>query len=526
MSHLNNQNKFEKQLKEQFDSFVAKPNEAIWENIAQNLPADNFEKNIASKLNDLKVEPSERVWLTIEKHLPQIAKYSKNLVYLWTFAVLSIGLITGIFISKLTIETSQNKALTHPKAFVWFDTVQQNKQLVFENTPVLVPTLPAKTSLRENLTETNKVLINLEKSNIAVVNSNTQKSKPTAIVASNGILVNMQNTDSNYVIYNTKNISANKSGNISNNIVENNIATAKNNESTNGVLKEISAANKPKQVNLSTSSEPNNNSKDEMPTKVDSAVNLPKVQTTNTNQASENDYTGATLKRDKLTIIVYAGMGFSFMRYTEGTDRTNSGASLSLREKTERTESEISGGFLIGYDFSKRITLSSGIVMANFKQTMNFDRDTAKMPTGNYEGNLIYYNDTIFDGNNNSKALKYSYTEIPFFITYKIFESPKFEFAAQTGLGIGFLTGINTYVIAQNNIGVYEITNKDDFPAFKNTLFFTFQPQFTYNLSVSGTSIGFMPIIKTSLTNIVSDDKWLKQYPYNMSFNFFLRKRF
>jgi hypothetical protein len=235
---------------------------------------------------------------------------------------------------------------------------------------------------------------------------------------------------------------------------------------------------------------------------------------------------GPSLKREKLTIIAYAGMGYSFMRYAEGTDKTNSAANINLREKTEKTESEISGGFLIGYDISKRITLSSGIIMANFKQTMSFNIDSAKNVMGNYEENLIYRNDTITAGNNNVKSLKYSYTEIPIFVTYKILETPKFELAAQTGLGIGFLTGINTYIVAQNNVGVYEINNKNDYPAFKNTLFFTFQPQFTYNLSAPGVSVGFMPIIKTSLTNIVSDEKLLKQYPYNMSFNLFLRKRF
>ena len=125
-----------------------------------------------------------------------------------------------------------------------------------------------------------------------------------------------------------------------------------------------------------------------------------------------------------------------------------------------------------------------------------------------------------------STSLKYSFTEIPLFITYKATETQNFELAFQTGLGIGFVTGINTYIINTNNIGVYEVTNKDDFPAFKNTLFFSFQPQFTYNLNSPGVSIGLMPIIKTSITNIVNDENWLKQYPYNMSVNVFLRKRF
>ena len=214
------------------------------------------------------------------------------------------------------------------------------------------------------------------------------------------------------------------------------------------------------------------------------------------------------------------------MRYGAGNDKGNSTTNQLLREKTENSESEITGGFLIGYDLTKRFTISSGLILANFKQAMNFSKEKAKNPTGNFEENLIYFNDTITTGNTNSTTLKYSFTEIPLLITYKALENQKIELALQTGLGIGFVTGINTYIINTNNIGVYEVTNKDDFPAFKNTLFFSFQPQFTYNLNSPGVSVGLMPIIKTSLTNIVNDENWLKQYPYNMSFNLFLRKRF
>ncbi len=545
MNHLNNQDKFEKQLKEQFDSFEAKPNEALWDNIAQNLPADNFEKSIAAKLNTLQVEPSEGIWLAIEKHLPQISKYSKKLVYLWTFAVLTVGVIVGIFINKFTTEISQNDTLTHPKAFVWLDSTaigngnsnssasllantNNSKQQLALNTKkaenkAVAPTLQSLKIQKNN----NKNSISSEP-NIQSINNRTKNNSSTkpiiasAIVSSPAIIGSSVNNNVNNPIakndgMNDNAINSNNGGSNNNN----NTAIAKNDEPINTVVGE---QNKPKPVKAIEITEPE--TKIETPAKVDSSTNTPNVKTTNAQQASENDYMGPSLKREKLTIIAYAGMGYSFMRYAEGTDKTNSAANINLREKTESTESEISGGFLVGYDITKRITLSSGIIMANFKQTMSFNLDTAKNIMGNYEENLIYRNDSITAGNNFVKSLKYSYTEIPIYVTYKIVETPKFELAAQTGLGIGFLTGINTYIIAQNNVGVYEISNKNDYPAFKNTLFFTFQPQFTYNLSAPGVSIGFMPVIKTSLTNIVSDEKWLKQYPYNMSFNLFLRKRF
>ena len=540
MNHLNNQDKFEKQLKEQFDSFEAKPNEALWDNIAQNLPADNFEKSIAAKLNTLQVEPSEGIWLAIEKHLPQISKYSKKLVYIWTFAVLTVGVIAGIFINKFTTEISQNDTLTHPKAFVWLDSAVIDNENLISSAGLLANTnnrnnkqqLALNNEKAENkgdAAELQNTSNHVNTKSLTSTKPTTQNSsnqtnainsaKPiiatTSLPAANGSSVN--NMVNNSI---AKNDGLNNNASNSNNGgSNNNNAIAKNDDQVNIGANE---QNKPKTVKAIDKTE----IKAEAPSKVDSAINIPNVKTTNAQQASENDYMGPSLKREKLTIIAYAGMGYSFMRYAEGTDKANSAANINLREKTESTESEISGGFLVGYDINKRITLSSGIIMANFKQIMNFDRDIAKQQMGNYEENLIYYNDTILAGSNNSKSLKYSFTEIPIYVTYKILETPKFELAAQTGLGIGFLTGINTYVIAQNNVGVYEISNKNDYPAFKNTLFFTFQPQFTYNLSAPGVSIGFMPVIKTSLTNIVSDEKWLKQYPYNMRFNLFLRKRF
>jgi hypothetical protein len=542
MNHLNNQNKFEQKLKEQFDNFEAKPNEALWENIAQNIPSDNFEKTLATKLNTLKYEPNESIWLAIEKRLPFIVQVNKKLIYLWTFVVLSFGVFAGILINKLVSDSKLSDALSHPKAFVWLESNElpinreaiSNKKLAISH-PELVEGSKIGNATNENEnqalnsskipnnllfqnTTSQKVKVNNRAKNnhhsnsVAVTQPPILVNKITAqnsVVTVEGLMTTGTIVSANLPLQNKMNIEPENPPII----VSNNVPTNIEN-STNIATKPLPEPNKDsvaENTNL---------------TKTEKIVATPKNTNVLAQQVSDENYTGPSLKKEKLTIIAYAGLGYSYMRYAAGNEKGNSKTNQLLREQTESSESEITGGFLIGYDLTKRFTISSGLILANFKQTMNFSKEKAKNPTSNFEENLIYFNDTITTGNTNSTTLKYSFTEIPLFITYKAIETQKFELALQTGLGIGFVTGINTYIINTNNIGVYEVTNKDDFPAFKNTLFFSFQPQFTYNLNSPGVSIGLMPIIKTSLTNIVNDENWLKQYPYNMSVNVFLRKRF
>lgn len=542
MNHLNNQNKFEQKLKEQFDNFEAKPNEALWENIAQNIPSDNFEKTLATKLNTLKYEPNESIWLAIEKRLPFIVQVNKKLIYLWTFVVLSFGVFAGILINKLVSVSKLSDALSHPKAFVWLESNElpinreaiSNKKLAISH-PELVEGSKIGNATNENEnhalnsskipnnllfqnTTSQKVKVNNRAKNnhhsnsVAVTQPPILVNKITAqnsVVTVEGLMTTGTIVSANLPLQNKMNIEPENPPII----VSNNVPTNIEN-STNIATKPLPEPNKDsvaENTNL---------------TKTEKIVATPKNTNVLAQQVSDENYTGPSLKKEKLTIIAYAGLGYSYMRYAAGNEKGNSTTNQLLREQTESSESEITGGFLIGYDLTKRFTISSGLILANFKQTMNFSKEKAKNPTSNFEENLIYFNDTITTGNTNSTTLKYSFTEIPLFITYKAIETQKFELALQTGLGIGFVTGINTYIINTNNIGVYEVTNKDDFPAFKNTLFFSFQPQFTYNLNSPGVSIGLMPIIKTSLTNIVNDENWLKQYPYNMSINVFLRKRF
>ena len=82
MNRLKNQNNFEQKLKDQFDNFEAKPNEGLWDIIAQNLQEDGFEKEIAGKLNSLEATPNKSVWIAIEKKLPYIiTQTNRKLIY-------------------------------------------------------------------------------------------------------------------------------------------------------------------------------------------------------------------------------------------------------------------------------------------------------------------------------------------------------------------------------------------------------------------------------------------------------------
>ena len=478
----------------------------------------------------------------------------KKLIYLWTFVVLSFGVFAGFFINKMMNSSNTSGAMSHPKAFVWLERKSEMRneigELRIEKSELAIskeqlanshPEIAEGNSKQnENVTteiENHAINSNNTTNNLLAQNVTAEKVKVhhqaknnrhanSFVVTQSPILVNQviaQNTVG--VVDGLPLAGAIVSANLPIQNKVNNEAANSSSINGNNITPEVENLSK---IDTKPLPVPTKDSAIETAplAKVDSLITSPKNKAVLAQQVSDENYTGASLKKEKLTIIAYGGLGYSFMRYDAGNDQVNSATNQKLREQTESTESEITGGFLVGYDLTKRFTISSGLILANFKQTMNFSKETAKNPMGNYEENLRYFNDTITVGNTNYTSLKYSFTEIPFFITYKALETQKFELAFQTGLGIGFVTGINTYIINTNNIGVYEVTNKDDFPAFKNTLFFSFQPQFTYNLNSPGVSVGIMPIIKTSLTNIVSDENWLKQYPYNMSMNVFLRKRF
>ena len=515
---MKNQDKFEKEIKAQFVNFEPKPNEGLWDNIAQNIPSDNFEKNIAQKLTTLQFEPSKGIWIAIEKNLPQILKFNKKIIYLWTIVVLFTGVIAGIFINKFTTETAKNSRLTHPKAFVW---LENNGELIIDKKQFAINN-DQKNNNYQSLSGKNK--INNDKVSLGTKTKIADK-KLNKLLAE-------------YPITKKVNVGKHHQNNDLKNILEKPLINNNVTESKLIVI-DIQKPDNNNKENKANTEKPNTNNElpivlkepdviplieeNKKPEEISQSKATPTLLPETKQQiATEADYKGATLKQEKLTIIAYAGVGNSYMIYSGDNFKTN----IKLRENTEKTEINITGGFVFGYDITKRITLSSGLILSNFKQTLNYNKELAKTPLGNYEKNLLFYNDTISVGNNNSSSLNYSFTEIPFFVTYKIFENKKIELALQSGLGIGFLTGINTFIINENNIGIYEISNKNDFPNFKNTVFFSFQPQFNYNLNSPGVSVGLMPIFKTSIVSIVDNENWVKQYPYNLSVNLFLRKRF
>ena len=537
MNRLKNQNNFEQKLKDQFDNFEAKPNEGLWDIIAQNLQEDGFEKEIAGKLNSLEATPNKSVWIAIEKKLPYIiTQTNRKLIYLWTSIVLLFGLFLGYLTSQYVQKNSAtNSALSHPEAFVWLE----SKKITASNeNPFTANDANAILKENETIPSDEKTIANVQnKPDYKQENSNktappthlmTQGAgydKSTASKTETNVLGNSNNEP--LIVANTK--------------LDNKETVSKENSAVNQLNNNKTNSAKDPIVNLSAPTSDLRDSVIASKTNIDSSAvasiaiqkpdsiaNDKSIVNAKTDQASENDYTGASLKRERLTILAFAGLAFGNMRYAEGNNSTNAAANINLREKTERSASDINGGFLIGYDLTKRFTISSGVILANFKQTLSYGTAT---PKNVYQGkggeNFQHVTDTIVTGNTYTAELKYSYTEIPLFITYKIFENKNFEASLQSGIGLGIITGVNTYIISTDNIGIYEVNKPDDFPTIRNTLFFTFQPQILYNIPSSiGSAIGIMPTVKTSFTNIIGDENWLKQYPYSFGLNIFLRKRF
>jgi hypothetical protein len=491
MSRLKNKDNFEQKLREQFENFEATPNEALWKNIDQNLPQDLFEQKVAGKLSDLKFEPSKLVWKRIEKNLPVINKISKRLVYLWTITVLSIGVFIGYFLFRgFSNQENTDNTLIHPKAFVWLmDSCEvANENVFLTETQKAIKNKKSKSRFHENNQIHENTRMRMVERVKNLVRKPSQISNETALASV--FVGNYENSNTigyiNSKLLKQQSLAENMNSPIFTDTL---------------ILVKTSPSNTP-----------------------DSAESTKQNKTNTNNLVSESNYLGPSLKKEKLTITAYAGLGSSFMHYQSSTDEQK--MYVSVREGTEKVVWSVTGGFLFGYDVSKRVTISSGIVLANFKQTMNYDLTPAKEINLSTEPHLILPTDSVISGSGNVSELNYSFTEIPIFVTYKLLETQKFEIALQSGIGVGFLTGVNTYIIGNKNVGVYEINNKNDYPTFKNTLFFSFQPQFCYNTNAPGVSIGLMPIFKSSFVNIVNDENWIKQYPYNLSFNIFIRKRF
>lgn len=201
---------------------------------------------------------------------------------------------------------------------------------------------------------------------------------------------------------------------------------------------------------------------------------------------------------------------------------------VALRNMLETPQIDWSGQFLVDYRLNDRWNLSAGIGILNFNQSFYFNTavPSAINPTGIEKGaHIIYPNDSIVDGNNFSTRIKYSWTEFPVMIRYKLTQHPRFNIELETGVSYAVISTIDAGMVSYDNVGVLLIRDQKAFPEIKNSFFATFAPAITYQLN-NETTIGLLPSAKFSLNSMIGNADWVQQYPYFVGLNASLTKRF
>lgn len=229
------------------------------------------------------------------------------------------------------------------------------------------------------------------------------------------------------------------------------------------------------------------------------------------------------------SISVISGVQYCFNSLSAPANSSlNFSENISLRKKIETPQLDWNGTFLLNYELNKHWRISSGVMISNFSQ--NFEYSFA-IPVNTHSAlrdpgaKVFNPSDSIINGNTNSKRIKYTWTEIPVFITYSFNHKSKFGFELMAGVSYGIITAVDASYVSYDNMGVLMLTDKNAFPGVKNNFFVHFNPHLYYKVN-DLVSVGVAPTLKYSVTSITANDSWVEQRPYFIGISASLRKKF
>ena len=529
MNLFGNQNKkFEKKLKQQFDGLEYKPSESLWDKISAEIPEDNFENTFentfAENVNTFESKPNPELWNKIETQLPK--SQDRNYRFLW------IPLLFVFFGSA-----------------AYFGYQFKNKQLAIDNK------LSVENKQKDNEQLANsieKLEIGNEKKSNLIIPSNDKISIPKNHTIQT-IKVDSKKLDGSNSIAENKKVVAQKSeksiskpiSSSGENFDKNRITKNESSSdlSVNPVVSErkaIAIQSEQKQnpiTNTSTSQTKNEVSTPNLIPKVDSTIisNIPPVADANKNvmdslsnkksvQNSSNDE-----KLTKFSISVISGVQNCYNHLSAPSNSSiNFSENLALRKIIETPMMDWNGAFLLDYAINSNWRFSTGVMVSNFSQQFQYAIQT---PIGNHasikdpSAKMNNQNDSIVNGNSYSNRIKYTWTEIPLFITYTFSHKQKIGIEITSGVSYAIISGVDASYVSNDNIGVLMLTDKNGFPGVKNNFFFHFYPTVTYKLNEL-VQIGIAPTFKYSITSITDNSNWIQQQPYFLGLSAMLRKKF
>ena len=517
MNPLKNQNKFEDKLKKQLDGMETKPTDDLWEKIAQSLPEDAFENKVAGKLDTLKITPDPETWSAIERRLPiTVPFYKRRIVLVLAAFVFMLGFLSQYLLQNEispTNKTINSAKISQGQKEKEVLSVKSNKALSLalpknENNSIDIEVqntiLQPKPNLRKTTYKKMTAINLLAEGRKAMISKSTQVEAYEVVRSENvtkpnkrkrNIIVFERNENKN----NISNFQDNKDSRADamrldypaiGNIVKVEDKTM-DSDSIHNVINPI-AISSPQSANAENYSMP-----DEMPL----------------SNYSITAFTGYNMCYNHLVNPNTAGKDFT--------------KNIALRNSVEAPTAEWTGAFLANLHLNSKWYLSSGIILTNFRQDLHFgvQKPVNELYGGAENASYVHNTDSITSNGGQTGIISYSFTEIPFFASYKFAQKHKFEFELQGGLSWGILSGANAQMVDQYNVGLLQINSKTDFPPLRNVFFFTIQPMASYKLN-SAVNIGIMPTFKTSLNSMVATPYWVQQYPYFVGLNVFIRKRF
>lgn len=529
MNPLKNQNKFEDKLKKQLEELEIKPGTSLWDRIASNIPADGFETVVKEKLEAIEINPHPDTWPKIERQLPVSDTSYRAWIFVGVFALIfTLGISLGYLLNEKYNAKNSLQTRQPEKA--------ENGSLSSAgNKPASTPVLSAPNA---------PLAMNATANRVAHTTGNPSKRRNT-LPASQGQARPQQPARS---------VTATPA--LVQRIAPAVVATAATVLSSEAAAPpsaplEVVPANNPHaspvqngspMANIAPVPDSLNISQPAMLAKAAAATDSPvvsKVQPmadstlsqavakNNSNTVNPEDYAAVKLDINKLSITAFAGSNVGLMHYEAPDGNSQFDKNIEFRRKVESPAPDFTGGFLLGYELSSRWRVSSGIIITNSRQELHYDvASPVNQYTSREQGaNYINLNDSIVDGGNNVYQIKYSFTEIPLWVTYKLVDKTKFELSIQGGLSLGIISGVNAYIINQNNVGILVLNQTSDFPRIRNTGFFTLQPSIGYRYS-DDVTIGIIPSFKTSLSSIIQNQYWVQQYPYFVGLHAFIRKTF
>ena len=514
MSLFKNQDKMEKQLRSQLNGLEYKPSDSMWNRIENEMRGD-FEHSLEQKLRKYDVAPDPALWEKIEAELPIEKKKNHSGKIIIALLLLSlIGL--SAYLVQLNIQLNQKAQLLAAHALVQLKPSSKNEPanvLPENNKPEFTTIDKNQYSAKGQNTTSFEITPSLHKeTNSQKTSRIIQYNKPASVVSAtkqaDNIGVEGATEADNSIEKNHNNTSNPISLNSANNIpIQPNIPSTQ-------------------QIDLSTNSTTNNSSDTTSAASPIASTIKPFEETTTEPKDKGQKFDEDAPTNFSISIVTGANLCYNYL-VTPSAGTLNFDKNIKLRNQLENTSIDWSGLFMLDYHVNDRLHISSGIGILNFSQTFYYNTTTPVVVNPGVETRavIINPNDSIINGNSLSTRIKYSWTEIPVYISYRFTQNRRFNFELQGGFSYAVLSTVDAGMVSYDNVGVLLVKDKSAFPNLRNSFFVSLNPTVTYNLNQTVT-LGIMPSAKISLNSMIDNNNWVQQYPYFVGFSAMLRKRF